>query len=131
MNLPFDILRFSAGIGVGTVVNWLWNNPHAILVLLWVPFGLESLLSGLDAGSSFNDVSIKAEVWNEIVLWGRLSFLLWVPDVLQLLLRVFNVLFGGENVSILSEVWHFVSSLSWTVSKIAVNCWSENVWCCG
>ena len=116
-------INYSAGIGVGTVVNWLWNNPHAILVLLWVPSGLEFLLGGLDAGSSINDISIKAEVWNKIVLRGRLSFLRWVPDMLQLLLRVLNVLFSCEDVFVFSEVWHFVANSGWMIRLISSLSW--------
>ena len=103
----------------------MWDNPHAIFVLLWSPFVLQLFLGGFNTGVSGENVSVEAEVCNLVVSWCALGVLLWGPNVLELLLGIFDVLLGSNDISIYTKVRDEIANLCWGIPFSTGELWSN------
>jgi len=105
-----------SNIAVGLVVDWLWNNPVSILVLLWIPRSVDAFLSfhGFERVKGINVIVVLIVVlWR----WRRLTQIVDHEFVLELFLRNFKRVVSTGNVVVGTKVWnwiiHWVSLLLW------------------
>ena len=96
----------------------LWDNPHTVSILNWLPGMTELLLLGSNVSLGVDNISIKSKVWHEVVsleFSGLLLFLgNWDPLVLHELLSTLSVSKRSLDISINTEVGDEVVSLNFS-----------------
>lgn len=107
-------------MAVAGSIDWLWDDPDSIVILLRVPWTM-SLLGLRNACRCILNIKINTEIRNEVVLLWSISSLGWGENMIELFLSLSEVLLLVQDLSINSEVRHWVVHLD----LLAVGFWMQ------
>lgn len=107
-------------MAVAGSIDWLWDDPDSIVILLRVPWTM-SLLGLRNACRGILNIKINTEIRNEVVLLWSISSLGWGENMIELFLSLSEVLLLVQDLSINSEVRHWVVHLD----LLAVGFWMQ------
>ena len=105
-------------MAVAGSIDWLWDDPDSIVILLRVPWAM-NLLGLRNACRCILNIKINTEIRNEVVLLWSISSLGWGENMIELFLSLSEVLLLVQDLSIDSEVRHWVVHLD----LLAVGFW--------
>ena len=105
-------------MAVAGSIDWLWDDPDSIVILLRVPRAM-NLLGLRNACRCILNIKINTEIRNEVVLLWSISSLGWGENMIELFLSLSEVLLLVQDLSIDSEVRHWVVHLD----LLAVGFW--------
>ena len=107
-------------MAVAGSIDWLWDDPDSIVILLRVPWTM-SLLGLRNALSGIFNIKINTKIRNEVVLLWSISSLGWGENMIELFFSLSEVLLLVQDLSINSEVRHWVVHLD----LLAVGFWMQ------
>lgn len=107
-------------VAVAGSIDWLWDDPDSIVILLRVPWTM-SLLGLRNALSGIFNIKINTKIRNEVVLLWSISGLGWGENVIELFLSLGEVFLLVQDLSVHSEVRHEVVHLY----LLAVRLWVQ------
>ena len=107
-------------MAVAGSIDWLWDDPDSIVILLRVPWAM-SLLGLRNACRCILNIKINTEIRNEVVLLWSISSLGWGENMIELFFSLSEVLLLVQDLSINSEVRHWVVHLD----LLAVGFWMQ------